>query len=376
MFIRNGGNGWWNPSRDVIHPGTGHRPNGAGDRHLNYDKQDETGRMGWAMHIKRPIVAALAVAVALVGICMGRIARAELVDRILVVVNDDIILLSELEQVMATLKASLENRGVSSAQQRRILNDQRPKILEKLIRDKLTDQRVARYKLEVSDEEVEATIQRIRDANKLNEEEFRRAVELDGMAYETYRNQTKDQILRSRLINLEVQSKIVITDVDIKKYYDAHIEHYAGHTKYKLRHILLRFPSDASDLQKVEAAEKMDVIRQRLEAGEAFEELAQQFSNAPTAADGGLLGVFGTNLLTKEIRDAIKGLQPKQYSQVVETEQGYQIFFVEDILHSGGKTLEAATPEIRDKLYAEVVDQKFKTWLEDLRKRSHIRILE
>lgn len=332
--------------------------------------------MGWAMHTKRPIVAALSVAVALFGICMGRIARAELVDRILVVVNDDIILLSELEQVMATLKASFDNRGVATDQQRRILNDQRPKVLEKLIRDKLTDQQVARYKLEVSDEEVEATIQRIRDANKLNEEEFRRAVELDGMAYETYRNQTRDQILRSRLINLEVQSKIVITDVDVKKYYDAHIEQYAGHTKYELRHILLRFPSDASDLQKTEAAEKMDVIRQRLEAGVAFEELAQQFSNAPTAADGGKLGVFGTNLLTKEIRDAIKGLQPKQYSQVVETEQGYQIFFVEDILQTGGKTLEAATPEIRDKLYAEVVDQKFKTWLEDLRKRSHIQILE
>ncbi len=332
--------------------------------------------MGWTLHIKRPMAAALSVAVALFGICMASMAHAELVDRVLAEVNDDVILLSDLEQVMATLKASLDNRGVSPEEEKRLLDDQRPKILEKLIRDKLTDQQVAKYKLEVGDAEVEATIQRIRDANKLSDKEFRHAVELDGMDYETYRNQIKDQILRTRLINIEVKSKIVITDADVKKYYDAHSEQYAGHTKYQLRHILLRFPPEASDAQKAKVAEQMDIIRQRLGAGEAFEELARQFSEAPTAADGGQLGVFGTHLLTQEIRDAIKGLQPRQYSPVVETAQGYQIFYVEDILHSGGKTLEAATPEITDKLYAQVVDQKFKAWLEDLRKKSHIQILE
>ena len=107
-----------------------------------------------------------------------------------------------------------------------------------------------------------------------------------------------------------------------------------------------------------------------------FENLAQQFSDAPTAASGGRLGVFGTHLLTEDIRKAIEGLQAKQYSPAVETEQGYQIFYVEDIIHSGGKTLEEVTPEIRDKLYAEGVDRKFNTWLEDLRGQSHIQILE
>jgi peptidyl-prolyl cis-trans isomerase SurA len=331
--------------------------------------------MYWGIEIKRLMIAALSVGAALIGICFG-IARAELVDRILVVVNDDIILLSEFEQVMSTFKTSFENRGVSNAEQMRLLNDQRPKILEKLIRDKLTDQQVTRHKLTVSDGDVDATIQRIRDANNLTEVEFRRAVELDGLDYETYREQVKDNILRARLLNREIKSKIVITDSDIKKHYDAHIEQYAGSTKYDLRHILLRYPPNATDSHKANVAREIDVIGQRLGEGAPFEKLAKQFSDAPTAASGGRLGVFGTNLLTPEIKDALKGLQPKQYSPAVETDQGYQIFYVEDILYSGGKTLEEATPEIRDKLYAEVVDQKFKTWLEDLRKRSHIQILE
>lgn len=331
--------------------------------------------MCWGIEIKRLMAAALSVGAALIGICFG-IARAELVDRILVVVNDDIILLSEFEQVMSTFKTTYENRGVSIAEQMRLLNDQRPKIIEKLIRDKLTDQQVTRHKLTVSDGDVDATIGRIRNANNLSEAEFRRAVELDGMPYETYREQIKGKILRARLLNREIKSKIVVTDADIKKYYDAHIEQYAGSTKYDLRHILLRYPSDATDSQKAEVAREIDMIGQRLGEGEPFEKLARQFSDAPTAAGGGRLGVFGTHLLTPEIKDALEGLQPKQYSPAVETDQGYQIFFVEDILYSGGKTLEEATSEIRDKLYAEVVDQKFKTWLEDLRKRSHIQILE
>lgn len=318
---------------------------------------------------------ALAMGAALIWICVGS-SQAELVDRILVVVNDDIILLSELEQVMTTVKASYEKQGASIAEQMQLLNEQRPKALEKLIRDKLTDQQVARYKLTVSDEEVEATIQRIRDANKLTEAEFRRAVELNGMTYENYRKQIKEQILRSRLLNREVKSKIVVTDTDIKRYYDAHSEQYAGSTKYDLRHILLKFPAGGAESQKAEVAEEIEAIRKRLDSGEPFAKLAQEYSDAPTAASGGRLGVFGTHLLTDEIREAIDGLQPRQYSPAVETDQGYQIFFVEDIISSGGKTLEEATPEIRDKLYAQGVDQKFSTWLEDLRERAHIQILE
>jgi len=326
-------------------------------------------------YTRHAVILILTIGVAFSGCFLGT-ARADLVDRVLVVVNDDIILLSELEEVMSTLKTSYAKRGVSPMEQQRLMDEQRPTILEKLIHDKLTDQQVARHKLEVDDKELDATIGRIRSANKLTEEEFRRAVELEGLSYETYREQIKDQLLHSRLLNREVKSKIVITDTDIKQFYDAHIDRYTGSTKYKLRHILLKLEPGAPGFQKARVSEEIDVIRKRLQDGEPFEKLAQQFSDAPTAANGGRLGVFGTNLLTEEISAALKGLQPREFSSVVETEQGYQIFFVEDILQTGGKTLEEASPEIRDKLYADVVDQKFKGWLEDLRKRSHIKILE
>lgn len=350
------------------------------DRRIGTARQSKimrkmTEKMHWRMFTNRLVVSILFTSVAFFGICFG-IAGADIVDRILVVVNDDIILLSELEKVMSSMKASFENQGVPLDERQRILDNQRPNVLEQLIQDKLTDQQVARHKLKVTDEEVDATIQRIREANALSEEEFRRAVELDGMRYEDYRDQIRSNILRSRLVNREVKSKIVITDSDIKKFYDANIDRYTGSTKYSLRHILLKLSPVAPDSQRTRVSEEINLIRDRLKAGEPFEELAEQFSDAPTASNGGRLGVFGTQLLTEEIRAALEGLQPKQYSSVVETDQGFQVFFVEDIIRAGGKSLEEAAPEIRDKLYADVVNQKFKTWLEDLRKRSHIQILE
>jgi peptidyl-prolyl cis-trans isomerase SurA len=304
------------------------------------------------------------------------IVAADLVDRIVVVVNDDIILLSDLEQALSEVKTTLDKQGYPKAEQERILNSRRDKILEQMIYDKLTDQQVARHNIKVKDDDVDATINRIRAANKLSDAQLRRALQLDGMTYEAYRTGIKENMLRSRLVNREVKSKIAITDVDIKAYYDAHPEKYTGNTKYNLKHILLRISDQADKEAKAKVLEKMDVIRERIEAGEPFEELAEQFSEAPTASQGGRLGVFGTHLLTEEIALALRGLQPKEFSQPVETDQGYQIFYIEDIVSLGGTSLADATPEIREKLYAQDVDRKFNTWIKDLRERSHIQILD
>ena len=302
--------------------------------------------------------------------------QAEIVDRIVAIVNDDIVLASELDQVLKPLETALKNQGYAAADRQRMIDSQRRKVLERLVSDKLTDQQVRRHHLKVADAEVDATIQRIRAANKLSEQELRHALELDGMSYDAYRKEIRDKVLRARLVNREVKSKIVITDEDVKSYYNAHKEQYTGSTKYDLRHILLRVSPEADQAEKERVKDQIDLLRKRLDAGEPFDKLAGLFSEAPTASQGGHLGVFGTHLLTEEIRQALKGLDAKQYSQVVETDQGYQIFYVEDIISTGGKTLEQATPEIYEKLFAEVVDQKFSTWIEDLRKRSHIQILE
>jgi peptidyl-prolyl cis-trans isomerase SurA len=315
------------------------------------------------------------VIVAAMELFYAQYGYSEVVDRIVAVVNDDLILDSELEEAMAPMRHKLSSEGFSEAQQRIYLADQRPAMLEQLINEKLTDQQIKKNQIHISDEELNATIERIKTANKLTDESLSHRLEIDGLTLETYRAKIKEQILRQKLVNLEVKSKIVITDRDIQDYYKKNIERYAGKQKYHLRHILLKVDPAASAAERQRIYQLMQYIYNRLQAGESFSQLAGVYSEATSASQGGDLGVFEVGLLAKPIKDALEGLAKGQFSKIVETDPGYQIFYVEDILQTGGKTIEEAKSEIEDKLYAEIVNQKFQSWLKELRENAHIQIL-
>jgi peptidyl-prolyl cis-trans isomerase SurA len=317
----------------------------------------------------------LALSIWIVFLLVGGL-RAELVDRIVAIVNNDIILLSELDQTLADLRATLDKQGYSQSQKEQILKQQRSNALEKLIYDKLTDQQVQRHNIKIDDSEVDATIQRIKKINRMSDDDLRRNLESDGMSYDDYRKQIKDKMLRSRLVNREVKSKIVITDEDIKAYYDAHLDEYGGHTKYELRHILIKISPSADSTEKERARQKIDNIYNKLQQGGSFEQLAEEYSEAPSAAHNGRLGIFDLNILSDQIKQALKGLEAKHFSKVVDTDQGYQIFYIESVIQSGGKGIDEVRDEIQEKLFANVVDQKFNEWIKDLRQRSHIQIME
>ena len=107
-----------------------------------------------------------------------------------------------------------------------------------------------------------------------------------------YRDKIREQVLRSRLVNYEVKSKIVITDEEIQSYYDSHPEIYGGKTRYHLRNILMMVPENPTDEEKETVKARMQILRTRIQQGESFAELAKAFSQSPTAGDGGDLGEF------------------------------------------------------------------------------------
>ena len=301
---------------------------------------------------------------------------AKLVDRIVAIVNNDIILLSDLEKAMNLIRAKLKQEGYSETQQRLFLADQRSNVLDQLINEKLTDQQIKRYKIEVEDAEIDATIQRIKEVNNFSDERLRQMIEMDGLTWEEYRKQIKEQLLRTKLVNLEVKSKIVITDEDVQTYYDEHRDKYAGQTKYHLRHILMKVDPDAAESENQKVFQSMQQIYEKLHQGESFAQMAQAYSEAATAQQGGDLGVFEARLLAPQIRQALEKLEKGQFTPVVETEQGYQLFYIENIIDAGGRSIEEAKAEIQDKLYADIVDQKFESWLKSLRQGAHIKTLD
>lgn len=302
-------------------------------------------------------------------------AASEILDRIVAVVNEDIILLSELRKRMAPYAQRIRQQGFDMDKERQMIFKMREEMLNRLVDEKLTDQEIKRNDIQVNEAEIDSTIERIKTSNSFTDEDLRRFLEQEQETMEQYRDNIKEQILRARLVNYQVKSKIVITEEEIQAYYDSHTEVYGGKIRYHLRNLLMRVPDFSTDAEKQSIQEQMQSIGSRIEAGESFGDLARTYSQSPAAADGGDIGEFDKETLSPQIQAALDGLEPGQATAVLDTDQGFQLFYVEAINRTEGKPLERVREEIHQKLFAEVVDEKFITWLEDLRSQSHIKII-
>lgn len=308
------------------------------------------------------------VLVWLTGICLlgsaaGVTANQEIVDRIVAVVNDDIITLSQLHKaVQPYLKQVAVSQRSESAKEQMVEAIEK-EMLNTLIDRTLTRQEAARQKISVSDAEVQSAIDNFKRQNGLDQEAFEKGLEAEGISLEEYRDRVREDLMQSLLVNRVIRSRIIVTQTEIEAYYHTHPEKFKGEEKYHLRNILAASESDAEQ------------VLTRLDQGLSFPEAARQFSKAPNAGDGGDLGMFDIDTFNDAVRAAVKPLKPGEYSRVISTNQGFQIIFVEEILDSGGKTLEQARDEIQDILYREQAEEKFARWIESLKKNAHIKIM-
>jgi peptidyl-prolyl cis-trans isomerase SurA len=301
---------------------------------------------------------------------------AEIVDRIVAVVNDDIITLFELNRAIKPYEDKIHALGYSEEKERRMLFKVREGVLNQLIDKKIEDQQIKRSNIKISEEQIDQTIERIKEKNFFTDEDLRLALAKDGLTIEAYRNKIKEEILRTRLVNFEVKSKIVITEEDIAAYYEKHLDMYGGKQKYHLRNILIIIPTFADENEKLEIRAKIDEILNELNAGESFENMARDYSESSTAPEGGDLGLFELDSLSPQLQKTIKGMKSGEFTPVLETDQGYQIFFLQEILKTPGKSLEDVSPEIQRILFEENADKKYQEWIEGLRKQSAIKIIQ
>jgi len=304
------------------------------------------------------------------------VQSAKLIDRIVAVVNDDIILLSELDESFKPYADRIMASGYSPDEESRTIFNIREEILNQLIDQKLTDQQIKQSKIIVGDDEINSAIERLKEANLFTDEELREMLKAEGLTMEEYQEQIKDQILRAKLVNFEIKSKIVITKEDIESYYKSHSDKYGKIKKYRLSNIIMKVPSFASKEEKLGVLEKMEIVLTELKAGKPFDIIAGTYSESSYVSDEGGLGLFELKELSPNIQEAIKDMKAGEFTPVLDTDQGYQIFYVQEIVNVPGKSLEEASPEIEDMLYKEIVDKKFRSWIDELRKRSHIKTIK
>ena len=301
--------------------------------------------------------------------------ESEVVDRIVAVVNNEIITLYDLNRAFAPYVNNIKSLKYPPEKERQTLFQIRKDVLNQLIESMLANQQVRRDKITVSQKEINNAIERIKGSRQFTEEQLRQGLASQGMTMEEYRKQIEEQILRSKLVNREVKAKIVITKEDVKEYYESHREKYAGEKKYYLWNLYIKVPSGSGSSERSNARNQMEAVLVKLKQGQSFESLVAEIKNSSFAIQGTDLGLYRLKELSEQLRQVVKKMDVGKFSDVLDTNFGYQIIYVQKIEDSQDQPLAAVESEIEEKLYKETVDNKYQEWLDLLRARSHIRII-
>jgi len=300
-------------------------------------------------------------------------AQAGVADRIVAVVNGEVITLSELNN---TLEPYLERFTASykGTDQEKVLGETRMTLLNRMIDNLLMEQESRKTGLTVRNEEVTDAINDMQKQRKMSPDEFLKALQREGITIDAYRKEIRGHLVQLKLIRRDIKSKVAVTDEEIGEYYRKHRDDYDGKEAVRIRQILLLCPKEEKPAAKEKLRADADVIHKRLLSGESFEQLSAKFSQGPAAAEGGDIGYIEKGMIHSEVEAAAFSLQLNQISGVIESPVGFHIIQVVDRKGAGLKAIENVREEIRDKIDREKLEKKFGEWLVELRKKSHIEI--
>ena len=296
---------------------------------------------------------------------------AEIIERIVAVVNDDIITLSELKAVSLPYLARMKSKFSVTYTDEEIKETER-QILNQMVDEKLVNQEAARLKIEITEKEVAMASQEVRDRAQLTKEQFEQALAEDGMTMESYQKQLRDEMKKMRLIDQEIKAKVYVTKKEIDEYYKAHKDEYNAPPEVRLQQILLLTPAEASPQDVEQIRERAEQIRGAIEQGEDFNAMVKNYSQDATAATGGDMGVFRQGELFSALDEAAFTLMVGEVSPVIQTPKGFHIIRVLDKKDRKQMTEEERRDEIDALLYNQKVESAIKKWIKELKKKSYV----
>lgn len=277
--------------------------------------------------LRHPLAALLLLALPLTSV------NAELLDRVAAIVNEDVVLESELEQRLELVTEQINARGEDTRlPPENVLKQQ---VLDRLILESIQTQIAQQQGIRVSDRQLNDALERIAQQNNMTLGQFREALIAEGQDYNAAREQIRREILLSQVQQSNVNRRISVSDQEVQNFLDSELGQQEIQAEFQLRNILIALPDGASPQMIQQAEEKSRDLYQQLQEGADFAELALAASNAPNALQGGELGWRRESELPEPLAAAIGKLSPGQISQPVRTPGGFHILKVED--KRGGK---------------------------------------
>lgn len=293
---------------------------------------------------------------------------AALIDRIIAVVNNEVITQYELSARVDRVLKELRQRG-TPAPDREQLERQ---VLERIITEKVQLQFAKETGLRVDDLDLDRTIARVADNNRMSLTEFRRTLERDGVPFDKFREEVRNEILISRLREREVDNRITVSDSEIDNYLAEQGGKADTAVEYSVAHILLRVPEQARPEQLERQRARAEEVVKRLKSGADFAQLAATYSDAPDALQGGAMGWRDQHRLPEIFVQALAKLKPGEVSEVLRSPAGFHILKLIDKRGAGTAPVLVEQTHVRHILVRTneaVSEDEGKRKLQELRER-------
>ena len=306
-------------------------------------------------------------------LCLAVDCPAEISNRVVAIVKDDIITLYELNN-------RIKERTGQTSEEMKEMNEEyfiekRQEILDDMITEKLAQEKILELELQVTQEEIDYYIENIKETNNWTQEDLIESLKTQGMTLEGLRNQIKVQQEQNNLIEYEVKSKAVILEGQLQKYYEDHLDEFKEDEIVHVAGIFLLVQDQDNKDELNELTIKGEELLARLKNGEDFGALAKEYSQGPGADEGGELGEYDTAEIDPELKKVIDGLSDGDLSGLITRDTGIQI--IKLIKREGGniRPFEEVRDEIYETIYNEELNKKYSSWLKELRDKSYTKII-
>lgn len=254
------------------------------------------------------------------------IVQAASVDKVIAVVNDDVITQLELETRLSGLSAEIKSRG-GTMPPKEVLRKQ---MLQRMINDKLQLQAAERFKITVSEPELDAAVLSVAQNNKLTMRQLREALAAEGIPYALFRESIKTQIVISQIFNQRIRNRVEVTEQELDDFL-ARGGGRAEATEFNISHILIRIPETPNPNDVDRARAKADAAWSELKQGMTFGVAAATYSDAPDALDGGRLGWRTPGQLPDIFTEELQTLDVGKFSKILQSANGFHILYVNDV---------------------------------------------
>lgn len=301
--------------------------------------------------------------------------KNNIINAIVATVNDEIITLHEV---------NLETRlAISEAEKKKPSDDiSRSKFsrmtLDHLIEKKLAEQKIRELNIHVSEEEIRQAIDDVRKQNNIpSQEALIAALAGQGLSFDQYRVQLKEQIEKLKLVSMEVRAKIQVGETEMRDYYSVNQAKYREEESYRARHIFFKTgeKAPADEIKRTMTTALM--VLADAKTGKDFVELAKAYSEDPSARkDGGDLGIFKKGDMQQELETTIIEMKPGEVSELIYTKAGFHIIKLEERISGKLKPFESVKSDIEEIIYRKKSEERFSQWAKELRSKASVEIRE